>query len=332
MLNFLKSLFWKKYNTGLIPDPRLASDKELDYLHEEIAGAPAPVYKTGMLNLNQYPDESQYHTSSCIAHGTTMAATKGSPRLSKMFVYRSRFNFPNEGMWLQNAGDILKNSGSCLYINLPTPDTEETANNIVISGTEKEEAAKNKIGNYVQMQSPDIDKIAAVVSQGTPVSIIIYATYQEWAKSYPSLEDNPNFNTAPIRHCVCVVDAFTDNGQKYLKIQDSAWFGGMSVRYLSETFIKTRCYGSLYFTKLSPGTGTRPDHIFNVDMKTGDDNEEVKWLQKRLMFEGTFPLVQEATGYFGGITLKAVMDYQKVHGLPWTGFCGPMTRQKLNNS
>lgn len=330
MFNFIKALFQQNHYTGLIPDPRKESDKALDYLHEEIAGDVAPVYKQGLLNLNQYPDENQNYTSSCVAHGCTLASTKGSPRLSKMFLYRNRANFPNEGMWLQNAGDILKNSGSCLYETLPNVNTEILANNIAISDAAKQEAANNKVTSYVQIADPTIDKIASVINQGKPVAIIIYASFKEWSKAYPSLEDNPPMAIAPIRHCIGVVDAFIDNGIKFLKIQDSAWFGGINVRYLSEDFIKARCYGAIYFTTLLPAPSPKPDHIFNIDMRQGDSSAEVVFLQKRFMYEGFFPAIQTPTGYFGGITLKAVMDYQKAHGLPWFGFVGPMTRQVLN--
>lgn len=333
MFNFIKSLFQKKYFTGLIEDPRPESAKAEDYLHEEIAGASVPVYKTGMSNLNDCPDENQNQTSSCVAHGCTLADTGGSPRLSKMFVYRKRQNYPQEGMWLQNAGDILKNSGSCLYSTLPNVQTEAIANAMTLSSPQIEEASKNKIYKYVQIQTPnDIDKLASIISQGYKVAILIYASYKEWSKAYPSLEDNTTYDKAVVRHCICGIDAFIDNGTKFIKIKDSAPFGGISTRYLSEAFIKARCYGGIYFTKLEPGTVEKPDHVFNQDMRQGDKNDEVTFLQKRLMYEGTFPLTQTPTGLFGGITLKAVMDYQKAHGIPWTGFVGPMTRARLNAS
>lgn len=57
--------------------------------------------------------------------------------------------------------------------------------------------------------------------------------------------------------------------------------------------------------------------------------ESVAALQERLRAEGffTYPV---STGYFGPITLAAVMAYQKAHGLPETGFVGDMTMGELN--
>lgn len=330
MFNFIKSLFQKKHPTGLIPDPRPVSEKELDYLHEEIAGDVVPVYKVGMTNLNHYPEENQNFTSSCVAHGVTLGATKGSPRLSKMFTYRQRANFPLEGMWLQNAGEILKNTGACLYQTLPNTNLESEANNIVISDATKKEAADHKVTNYIQIQNPTIDKIASVINQGYPVAIIIYGSIKEWSKEFPTLEDNPTMANAAVRHCIAAVDAFTIGNTKYLKIQDSAWFGGYKVRYLSEDFIKARCYGAMYTITLEPATYPKPNHVFTYDIGQRDSGPEVVWLQKRLQYEGTFPKTQDCTGLFAGITLKAVKDYQTRYGIPSTGFVGPITRRRLN--
>lgn len=332
MFNYLKFLFSKKYPTGLIEDPRLEEEKALDYLHEEIASAGAPVYKPNKDNLNHYPDENQNQTSSCVAHGSTLSMTTGTPRLSKMFFYRNRMNYPAEGMWLQDAGDIAKKLGSCLYDTLPNVNYESQANAIDLSDFQINEAKQHRVDSYIQLQNPNnIDSIASIVSPETPVAIIFYASYREWAQTYPDTYDNTPFMTAPVRHCVAVVDAFKENGKKYLKIQDSAWFGGLNVRYLSEEFIQKRVYGAMYFKDLAPVPGpVKPVHVFNQNLRVGDNNQEVVWLQKRLMYEGTFPTTQTPTGYFGGITLKAVKEYQAQHNIPNTGFFGPMTRARIN--
>lgn len=329
---WIQSFFRKKYPTGLILDPRFESEKALDYLHEEIAGAATPVYKIDdKASLNQFPEENQNQTFSCVAHGSTLAMTQGNPRLSKMMFYRSRQNYPNEGMWLQDAGRIAKNIGACLYQTLPNVYSETEANNINISDAQKVDASQNKVGNYIQIQNfNDIDTLASIVTPTRPVVIIIYASYREWSQEYPDAFDNTTLATAPIRHCVAVVDAYMENGMKYLKIQDSAHFGGLSVRYLSEDFVLKRVYGAMYFMKLTPGPSPKPDYIFNANLRQGDSNEEVTMLQKRLMYEGLFPVAQSATGYFGGITLKAVKDYQAKHGIPTTGFVGVITRAQLN--
>jgi peptidoglycan hydrolase-like protein with peptidoglycan-binding domain len=333
MFNYLRFLFAKKYPTGLIQDTRPIEERKRDYLHEEIALAAVPVYKEGTSDLVHYRDEDQKKTFSCVAHAVTLSYTKGDPRLSKMFFYRHRINYPSAGMSLQNAGDIAKNIGSCLYKTLPNVDAENTANNIAISDDAKKEAEKYKVKNYVQLKNIDIDTLTTIINQGYPVAIVIYAGIKEWSQKWPTLHEKPNFWAAPVRHCIPAVDAFKIGDKKYLKIQDSARFGGMDVRYLSEEFIKERCYGAIYFTDLTPASDVdKPDFKFSKDLEYGQNDIEIMVLQKRLMYEGTFPVTQTPTGYFGGITLKAVKEYQLKKGLPSTGFVGPLTRGKLNES
>lgn len=67
---------------------------------------------------------------------------------------------------------------------------------------------------------------------------------------------------------------------------------------------------------------------FQNNLKFGDKNEDVKNLQARLVVEKLFKV--SPTGYFGSITLAAVKAYQKLHGVPTTGFVGPLTRAELN--
>jgi peptidoglycan hydrolase-like protein with peptidoglycan-binding domain len=72
-------------------------------------------------------------------------------------------------------------------------------------------------------------------------------------------------------------------------------------------------------------------YIFNNDLSFGMQNDEVKELQKVLMFMALLN-IKEATGYFGNLTLQAVKDYQALNSItPVSGYVGPLTREKLNN-
>lgn len=90
--------------------------------------------------------------------------------------------------------------------------------------------------------------------------------------------------------------------------------------------------GKQYFTEEYINSGFITDvftfekktkFIFNRDLKKGDTSSDVFELQKRL---GVVPM----TSYFGWITFFAVILYQKTHGIPETGFVGPLTRGSLN--
>lgn len=68
---------------------------------------------------------------------------------------------------------------------------------------------------------------------------------------------------------------------------------------------------------------------FTTPLQEGDSGKAVSTLQTILQNEGffTYPSV---TGYFGPVTLQAVADFQRAHGLEPIGYVGPQTRHLLN--
>lgn len=69
---------------------------------------------------------------------------------------------------------------------------------------------------------------------------------------------------------------------------------------------------------------------FTFHLKRGMTHEAVAELQRKLTELGLYQ--GPITGYFGNLTFKAVVKFQKGLGLPATGFVGPMTINVLNNS
>jgi hypothetical protein len=87
----------------------------------------------------------------------------------------------------------------------------------------------------------------------------------------------------------------------------------------------------------TPSTpATQNTYVFNVSLRFGTTNDDVQQLQSTLNKLGytvtaTGPgSVGNETRYFGRATEAAVRKYQREHGLPATGFFGPLTRQSLN--
>lgn len=70
-------------------------------------------------------------------------------------------------------------------------------------------------------------------------------------------------------------------------------------------------------------------HEFNMNLKVGMRNADVRALQEYLADAGFFNV--DATGYFGSITKKAVIAFQLANDLPGTGFVGTLTRGVLNS-
>ncbi len=348
MFNFIKNLFATKYYTGVAEDFRFESERQKDWLHEEIASGPIFSVWGKKEDAKKYPLENQFATESCVAHAGTLAMGidnelegGGFVRLSKVLPYRLRVNYPSGGMILSDMGKLARDYGSCPFDELPTPSEEYQINQKTISQANKDHAAPYKAKNFVQIQNcNDIDVLNSVASQGKGVVLLIYATRNEWAREYPTTSDNISLPNAPIRHGVCILphSGFIENGVKYVCIQDSVAEWGRQYRYLSEDFINKRSYGAMYFINLQNQIiDTKPKHIFTTRMRYGDNNQEVEWLQKCLTYEGLF--IGNPTGYFGGITLKAVNDFQNKYaadilipnGLTQpTGIVGEATLKKLN--
>lgn len=68
--------------------------------------------------------------------------------------------------------------------------------------------------------------------------------------------------------------------------------------------------------------------LFERTLRVGSKNDDVARLQKKLKDDGLFRA--NVTGFFGEITKKAVMEFQKNHGIPATGLVGTMTKAELN--
>jgi len=62
----------------------------------------------------------------------------------------------------------------------------------------------------------------------------------------------------------------------------------------------------------------------------GSRGDEVSALQQKLKDLGFFPADVAASGMFGPLTQKAVLAFQKAHGLDQIGAVGPKTRALLN--
>jgi hypothetical protein len=353
LLKFLQSvqyLFHKPHNTGVIYDSRSIEEKEKDYLYSDTVSQSLPFYGNRKIAINPYFREDQQQTSSCVAHGTTFSLQNAWKiintewtRLSKMFVYRQRSCYPSPGMWQQDAYDIERKLGSCLYNTLPTPSNEVSANAIQITQSQVDEAGKYKGLEYYRIDpANDIDAICAIAEQGYAVSIVFYSTYREWSREYPLLLDNPSYLTAPVRHDVCVLpnSGFMENGKKYLTIVDSSWFGGYNLRHLSEDFIAARVVDSMYWKTVvfKQSATDKPQHTFRVPLSKGMESTDIMWLQKVLVYEGLLP-VDCVIGIFGPRTFAAVKALQTKYSdqilkpvgltIP-TGYVGSSTLAWLN--
>lgn len=350
-------------STGLIEDQRSQAQKESDYKDSEVFGS-MPITYLNPVDASRYVDffplANQLHENSCVAHGKSLNVAiyrnlkYGVPyvQLAPAFLYRLRVNLPMPGMIPMNANDITRKIGIPKYADLPTPETEDAVNNLVIPQAVFDEAAQNKTKNWISASDPtSIDSIAFAVNiLGVPVNILIFSTIAEWAQAVPTIQNAYlTKDAAEVRHCITVLpySAYTNptDGKRYVIIQDSAAFGGIQFRHVSEDFIKARCYGADYIVDLQTVSHENiPKYNFGSNLTIGSSGDDVKVLQSILQGMGFFPSIVNGqpfnpTGYYGGMTKNAVMAFQNAYadkilkplGLTQgTGVFGSSTRQFLN--
>jgi len=332
MFNFLLKYRQKKNFTGWREDDRSESEKEKDYLHEERVfyrgENPSQIeYPFGNERIltSPYPYVNQLGVGSCVLHGTTLAKEienkndNGSyVKLSKLFPYRLRSNYPEAGTIPIEAFEILRKTGSPLYSTVPNVKTEAEAIAFKPSTQDYNESRLSSGGTYFRLKNlyNDIYSLASIAQNGHGVAICIFATVEEWRLSEPKIiNKNLTVDKAVVRHEVTILpkSGHTKNGIRYVTIQDSSPFGYIYLRHISEDFIKARCTFAAYWDNVTIAKSANyPKYNFTKTLKYGDWNEEVRNLQKLLIAEGL--LAEDcATGYFGGATLAGIRLFQAIY-------------------
>jgi hypothetical protein len=117
--------------------------------------------------------------------------------------------------------------------------------------------------------------------------------------------------------------------------QDTGWFY-LDQHTLSEAWIVTEIPDALLALVKSLPAKSSFKPAFARDLKPGMTGPDVKNLQIALKIVGTFPFTQNVTEYFGPLTAKAVMDFQREYHVATeaqivaaNGEAGPKTTQAL---
>jgi hypothetical protein len=341
----------KHYKGGLIDNRK----EKKDFSHLEVGRSSVPTYLTRSKALKvtkKYEVRDQKSTSSCGSHAAELAHSIDTEEMHEpAFIYRHRANFPGEGMWHFDIGDILVKMGANLNKNIEK--TEVSYNAYKPTPKDLQEALQYKQSSYIVLENDKftIDDIAYIVNDlKRPLILFVYWNGKEWNTDFPVAKGDLTPQTAQYRHYVTVLpnSAYTYKKQKYVIIQDSAHFGKKHIRHLSEDWVNKRIYTGLYFTEMVKEDSPSLPNIFKKngidikfekDLKFGDVGIDVELLQQVLKLFGFFPRNIEPTGYYGGITRQAVKDFQKAHekSILWTiglkkptGYFGPSTRKVIN--
>jgi len=352
----------ENFKSGAEIDIRPQSEKDKDYTMKEVVASVAAVNwkEKSKSDWRRFEDQDQNGASSCVENTIKKLAgimlwLKEKTYLSFSTVYyQLRSNKPGLGMMGVEAFDIWKDNGIPLEQLSPSEKTtDEQLDAMVVDQYKKDIASVFKIGGHLGIDNGDFETVASVIQQtGKGVMVWFYFTREEWAQEIPKVIDSSLQYTSSnaLRHSVTAVDFFLYGGKKYILIEDSAHFAGLTYHLISEEFFKARNWFSRYPVNFKFQDSTqeentedpnKPKYTFKNQLKFSTAHivsEDVKALQKILLYEGFFPTGQSCTGYYGAITAKAVLKFQQKYEvgpaeeLTTLGgkVVGPKTIAKLN--
>lgn len=322
-MNFLNLFRRKTIKSGALEDNRSALEVIRDYHFKEIVANVNPVnwIEKPQSSWRKFPIRNQDGSGSCVAQ--TMAKLLGIMyyekngefvEFSAAHIYKRRSNQGSQGMIGVDAFNIVKNGGTTLEVLMPSMNFNETQINSVPEKKHHTQIAKlYSLENYVQfMPRVDFETIASTI-QTTGKGIMVWFRFDidEWT-DVPFLKQGSQLKA---HHSVTAVDFTMYKGKKALIIEDS-WgeqYGLGGQRVITEDFFRARNTFAAY--PINFKTEDKKIIIlaekFDKTLKFGGRNKDIKRMQDILKIEKLFPTNIESTGYFGSITSKAVLAFQK---------------------
>ena len=327
----------EQFNSGATIDTRTEAEKQKDYKLEELVTSVALVnwVEKPQSAWRKFPIFNQDGSGSCVAQ--TGAKELGILRwlkdkvyihFSATDIYQRRINKPAGGMGQDDVRKIMA-QGTTLEVLTPSQSMNDaTMDAVVIEAYKHQVGTVFSVPNYVTDPVKDVEAVASIIQQTSKgVMVWFYFQYDEWNER--PVVKNPTLNLnapATARHSVTAVDYTLVGGKKCLIIEDS-WGPGTGIggqRIVDEDFYKARNWyaGHLMTFKFDSGVEPTPiptpmpQHKFLRDLAWNPvyfTDIDVKALQDILKYEGLFPTNVDSTGYYGSVTAKAVLAWQKNH-------------------
>lgn len=321
-----------EFFTGVIDDPREDERIQNGWNINEVLAESAPINwkKKSISELVKYPVWNQAQSSACVAFSKAKQISIKIFEITGVWIdfspssiYQLRVNKPGLGMGVANANDIVNKSGATLEALMKSQNLTEVQINTVKRTKVADLFAKaiaEAVVRYLYVPI-DIDRIAQTIESKRSVSLLIFATYDEYARMVPVvLKPDLKYKDAAIRHEVVGVDYFLNNkGEKRIYINDSAHFAGLAVRELTQDFLEKRCIMAdvLDIFTFDPGE-IKPSYTGTIIS-----------LQECLRFEEFFPAGTDLVENIGPITRKALGQFQAKYGLPVSNLLDSQTKAKL---
>lgn len=323
-------------NPGLIEDPRSLDEKSKDYMHQELFLALPLVWKEKTdSELPAYEIRNQNGSGQCVAFSAAKVLGINNlqehgifPRLSPRDIYMRRFNKDSPGMWLQDAGEIMRKYGATLDSLVPSDLlTEAQANKSLDRTTDMvNEALKYRIKNYVFTTGIDgvAQSMETLKKNGIKGGVMICLRFDipEWTAVPQILKNVPRnrlYDDLSCGHCVTAVDYMMYEGEKALLIEDS-WgtsYGKAGRRIIKESFFNARNNGAMYTIDLESEVPLeKPSFSGKTVLNYGTmNNTDVSDLQDVLKYEALMPGNIDSTGNYLELTRKGVLQWQIKHNV-----------------
>jgi len=198
-------------------------------------------------------------------------------------------------------------------------------------------AAKDQISFAYAFPEIHLEDIAQAASACLGVVLGLHGQNNgTWLTAQPKPPQTAN--SADWSHYMYGAQPQIYNGKKGIWCAQS-WGLGAGIKgwqFIDEDYFASGAIWAAVVLIYNPTPVAPPAHIFNVDLKLGDQNADVLALQKALAYDGEFNLAP--TAYFGPITATALLKFQikyqlaSVTTLEELGghVCGPATRLALN--
>lgn len=317
--------------TGVLLDERVKELKDKDWKHEEAVGdIPVNWQEKNIDELKRYSPRNQDGSLSCVANGgcieleaAELIETSKRIVFSHKDLYIRRGNRPYGGMFMEDLFKLMRD-GVAYESQVPSMDLGETPINQEYPVTNEiiqARATHAAMASFI-FETRTMDKVAGMVQSGTPVILFWHFTGNEWWRQKPKiLKDGLDlYGADTARHQAACVDFTLIGGKKYLVVQDSAGVGSgygsnKDLRFVSEDFFDKRCYSAGYAIdkkNLDFSVPDKPKFNFTRELGFGMKGEDVKALQKILVYEKVLTL-KEPTGNFLGMTKAGVKALQEKH-------------------
>jgi hypothetical protein len=336
MIDFFKKLFSLKTTpppfTGALPDDRQPSERVNDvHFSEIVAMANAVNWTTKDPSLfRQFPILNQYQSFMCGANalskawGISLSQKYGKyVQLSRGDIYNRRINSPQAGMLLYDMFTIASFGATLEQLTNEVIESDADSAALQIDSLERAVGSGFAINQGIYV-SNDIDTIASVIqTTGKGVILLTYFLSSEWSAYNPTIQNRLLGSSDPsaLLHYVVAVDYTLYNGVKSLVVEDSAWFGGLNRRIISEDWVENRVIQGAYPMNFKYGTtGTKPQY----------DGVTITSAQRCLQYDGDFPLNISIAENWGPTSRASGLKFQQKYGLPQTGLLDEQTKNMLH--